>query len=87
MTSIYYILPRRFVQPGFAENFLNLPFFFLVEMGRKRGIFRRDQAAFVLWRSLSATLKNSDVTLVSKLIATGAVTQAQYDQARQNVPS
>ena len=53
----------------------------------QRGIFRRDQAAFVLWRSLSATLKNSDVTLVSKLIATGAVTQAQYDQARQNVPS
>ena len=53
----------------------------------QRGIFRRDQAAFVLWRSLSAALKNSDVTLVSKLIAAGAVTQAQYDQARQNVPS
>lgn len=49
----------------------------------QQGEFYRDQAAFLCWQSLGAPLKGSDLLLGQKLIEAGAVSQSQYDQAKE----
>lgn len=49
----------------------------------QQGEFYRDQAAFLCWQSLGAPLKGSDTPLRQKLIQAGAVSQSQYDQAKE----
>lgn len=49
----------------------------------QQGEFYRDQAAFLCWHSLGAALKGTDMPLGQKLIQAGAVSQGQYDQAKE----
>ncbi len=49
----------------------------------QQGEFYRDQAAFLCWQSLGAALKGTDMPLGQKLIQAGAVSQGQYDQAKE----
>lgn len=51
----------------------------------QRGEFRRDQAAFISWQALACGLKGSQTQLADKLVAAGAVTQQQYDDAKKYV--
>lgn len=51
----------------------------------QRGEFRRDQAAFISWQALACKLKGGQTQLVDKLVAAGAVTQQQYQDAKQYV--
>lgn len=47
------------------------------------GTFMRGHTSFVMYRALTAEIKGSATTLVQKLIASGAVSTAQFDAAKR----